>query len=176
MMSNHDNSSARSLEALNAVVQHTECEELKRLKEENARLREALEFVQTSAIEKARYNDRLVWFARSRNHDAKAAFLEDSRRELGEQKFQKLMQHIEDLRSEGGDFNHGFNSGCLATSRLFAELTSITEPHVWENENEYEYEHDDDDDEDTDMEDHRHVESVEDQRNEALSRFPNLDT
>ena len=149
-------------------LQHTECEQLKRLKEENARLREALEFVETNAMKKSLYYDRLVWFARCRDPGVKAEFLEDRRRELGEQKFQQLMKDIQDLRSDSGDFYHGFNLGCLATSRLFTQLAGITEPRVWENEYEFKFEDDDEFEEEEDDDDDNNDDDEEDMQRRRI--------
>lgn len=153
------------MEALNIVANHNEGEELKRLKEENARLRDALNFVQQTASDKSDYYFDLVWFARSPNPlQWVPNFFEDTRSKLGEEKFVKFRRDIEALSSpHAGDWNHGFNSGCLAMARLLGELSAITEPRSW-------------DDNGGDSDEEENVESIDEQRQNALSEFPFLDT
>lgn len=71
------------------------------------------------------------------------------------------------MRADDSNWKHGFNSGCMATARLFLGLSNIVGPRVWE----------DDFSEDSEGEPlEPHVESVKSQRNEELDQFPNLDT
>lgn len=55
--------------------------------------------------------DKLVWFARS-HPDCEVAKNPQSR------VLEMFPDECDDLRSESGDWHHGFNSGCLATMRM----------------------------------------------------------
>ena len=61
---------------------------------------------------------QLVWYARS---DPKAEDLAVQQQEV-ETLYPK---EIKALSGDSGDWEHGFNSGCLATARLFAEYLDV---------------------------------------------------
>lgn len=162
-----------------AAASNNDTKELKRLKEENEllneenqRIRDTLNFVEREARFRSDYYCNLVWWARSDDPLKQCPDILDRQRcNLGEEKFIKFMQDVNNLSDpRHGDWNHGFNSGCLAMSRLLLSLTSITEPRVWDTP---------DDGISTDSEGEPKepfVESVDAQREDALNRFPSLDS
>lgn len=112
--------------ALRVVLDVTESDELKRLREENRKLREmhaALEGLAKGHSDK--YCD-LVWLARSDRYGS-----EPHIREIIEKKIAEYPEDYAEMKDpDTGDWTHGFNSGMLAASRLYHEYTALDE-FVW---------------------------------------------
>lgn len=112
--------------ALRVVLDVTESDELKRLREENRKLREmhaALEGLAKGHSDK--YCD-LVWLARSDRYGS-----EPHIREIIEKKIAEYPEDYAEMKDpDTGDWTHGFNSGMLAASRLYHEYTALEE-FVW---------------------------------------------
>mmetsp|Transcript_25625 Transcript_25625/g.31559 ORF Transcript_25625/g.31559 Transcript_25625/m.31559 type:complete len:172 (-) Transcript_25625:229-744(-) len=96
-------------------------DEITQLKARNKVLTNALKDIQCCASGHLKHHFELVWFALNRtrypNHPL-SKNIEES--ECHREKLEKL-------RSNDGDFHHGFNSGVLATSRLFKHISDIFE-------------------------------------------------
>ncbi|CAB9527685.1 expressed unknown protein [Seminavis robusta] len=89
------------------------------LRARNKVLLEALKGVNESATALKKKHFDLVWFARNRyrypNHGAS-------------KRIQESEEHREDLdllKSDDGDYHHGFQAGVLAASRMFQEQSDI---------------------------------------------------
>eukprot|EP00980_Cylindrotheca_fusiformis_P001448 scaffold345_cov134-Cylindrotheca_fusiformis.AAC.59 len=93
-------------------------DELLALRARNKVLTEALEAIKESASDEMIRRYDLVWFAKYRyrypNH-------KESKRIDVQHK-----EEIEKLRSDDGDFHHGFNTGLLAAARMFREKADVT--------------------------------------------------
>lgn len=145
-------------------------EEIVRLRDENRKLRAALDAVTDEAEKKERYYYNLVWLARrSKEKQRRWAphFYDTVKPELGgdEALFRQFMQDKQDLSDpNAGSFHHGFNSGCLGSARLFLGLST------WEDHKLCEHV---DGDNDCDEE---CFEWTKDERKYALNTFPDLDT
>jgi hypothetical protein len=156
--------------ALNIVAQHEEGDEIKRLRDENQKLKAALDAVEKEMTEKSEYYRNLVWYAnRGPGEQEKYCpqFWDKMKKLLGggkSKRYKKFLKECNALSGESGDWNHGFNSGCLAMSRLALGLAE-TEDEEFE-----------DGDEDSETgENIVHIFSAEDRRREALEEFPFLD-
>ena len=116
---------ALTCKAMDAIVTHQTTEELVRLREENAMLRAVVAATNQQSADFSLKYGRLVWFAQS---DPSA---ETNRQHPGHKMHMATMKEypkeVAELSSEGSSFQHGFNSGMLAASRLFQVLSS-TEP------------------------------------------------
>ena len=137
--------------ALATVMEVQTMEELTRLREEMPRLKEALDVTHEAAGEMACKFDDLVWYARCTAVDGSHPGYELWR--SLKLKYPKETAKLDD----GNSWQHGFNSGVLATARLMMELSTL-EPLE-----------DPDDPMDVD-------EALELRREVALETFPNLDT
>ena len=137
--------------------QQTMERELERLREENRRLHAASMAVADQAEEKMSYYYDLVWLARRTPEEYRRHapdFFTNLRSKLGEEKFQTFMDDKDRLEDpDEGGWYHGFNSGVLATARLFLGLVT------WQ-------------DEEVDGE----VWTAESERQQAVEDFPMLDT
>ena len=127
--------------------------ELGLLREKNRQLKEALDAVTEKSNQMASYYFWLVWLAR----DAKRVPNDRMKSELGDEKYEDLLKDFAALKTKNGDFYHGFNSGCLAMSRLMMGLAFAEDEKV--------YFGDDD----------PLVFSAADQRQFAKDQFPSLD-
>ena len=92
-------------------------EELIALRAKNKMLMETLAAIKQTANKELKEKFDLVWYAKFRyrypNHEASAR-IDKEHKEM-----------IQDLRSDDGDFHHGFNSGVLAASRMFATQADV---------------------------------------------------
>lgn len=115
------------VDALAVVVDHELSTELKVLREKNARLEGALSCLQKVASDNRKYYFKLVWIARGWAEDDRVndpqirADIRDMDRE------EQFAKDVENLSGDEGDWNHGFNSGMLAASRMFEGLANATE-------------------------------------------------
>jgi hypothetical protein len=86
----------------------------------NKVLATALKQIQSCAEEHSKHNFELVWFALNRtrypNHPASKNI----------KKSESHREDLDKLRSNECDFHHGFNSGVLATSRLFKQISDVS--------------------------------------------------
>ncbi|KAL3917751.1 MAG: hypothetical protein SGILL_004562 [Bacillariaceae sp.] len=87
------------------------------LRAKNEMLMETLAAIKQTADKELKEKFDLVWYAKFRyrypNHEASARI---------DKEHKELIQH---LRSEDGDYHHGFNSGVLAASRMFASQADV---------------------------------------------------
>lgn len=90
-------------------------EELILLRARNKLLTQALSAIHASSKKEVKNKYDLVWFAKYRyrypNHEA------------SERIDKEYKDEIEKLRSDEGDFHHGFNSGVLAAARMFRDMS-----------------------------------------------------
>ena len=118
-------------------------------------LKDCIDYIQAVSQKKSNYYYELVWFARRTNEQLvrfRPSFVKDMIKEYGP----SFRGEIKRLCSPtGGDWQHGFNSGCLAMSRLFVNLSNVLEPIVWDDD---------------------FTESVDQQRLRIMEEFPMLDT
>ena len=102
--------------ALNVVANHLEGSEIKALRKENLRLENNLKALKKQTKVHMEWYFHLVWAARGQNRDQvvldkyEGAERESLKLELGK------------LSSESGNWQHGFNSGMLAASRLYSDF------------------------------------------------------
>lgn len=91
-----------------------------KLKAQNKVLSNALKQIQSCAEEHLNQKYDLVWFARNRcrypNHEASNR-IENSEAHRVE---------LEKLKTLDCDYHHGFNSGVLATTRLFKQISEAS--------------------------------------------------
>jgi len=101
-------------------VSPDQSDEMDTLRARNKVLTDALQHIQETAKAELKHKYDLVWFAKYRyrypNHEA-------SQRIDGSKEHQ---EEIEKLRSDDGDFHHGFNCGVLAAARLFLDQSDVT--------------------------------------------------
>jgi hypothetical protein len=147
------------------VVAHL-AEEVAQLREKLRKASEALEAIQKLAIEHSGgpgdgehgwYFD-LVWYSRGDSRQSKVlAHYEGD-------KMEQMRREMEILGEEGGDWHHGFNSGMLAASRLYGAFAcAVDDTHGQFYEGEA-------------GSDNEWVETPAEQRQQALSDFPSLDS
>jgi hypothetical protein len=141
--------------ALSVVMNHSICEELKHLREENKVLKNCIKNANYDINNRTYFYNSLVYLARRNPNNTFQERGEYVKSEIGEEVYKK---ELEKLKGEYGNYTHGFNSGILATTRLYGELLKHT-PTVYENENGSEEEL-----------------SVEDAWRSALSYFPDIET
>ena len=136
--------------------------ELKRLQSENRRLTKALDVVVAEALKKNEFHEFMVWAAR-RTEEEYARYAVPSvaklKQAFGEGIEKKIERELDNVNSEeGGSWYHGFNNGIMASSRLFLELAAATH------------------DIDLGDIDDPFIQTPEDQRAQAVEKFPSLDT
>ena len=105
--------------ALNVVANHFEGSEIKALRKENLRLENNLRALKKQTNVHMDWYCNLVWRARSRLADRDDMVLknyEGAERERMKNALAKLSS------AEEGDWQHGFNSGMLAASRLYSDF------------------------------------------------------
>lgn len=144
-----------SVDALAVVVNHHLSAEIHALRNENARLRGALQSVQKAVADDHQYYFHLVWIARGLegdNRENNPQVLAEIR-EMGRE--DQFAMDLEDLSGDEADWAHGFNSGMLAASRMYHGLSNSTEdiPCIYGS-----------------------VFTMEQQRALAINEFPMLDT
>ena len=107
--------------------------------DENEKLKKEVEFYK-SVLEEIhdeshKYSEKycdLVWLARTHNlEDPNGPNYKDTK-ELAD----KHKEDFEKLSSDAGDWHHGFNSGILALSRLFGDLSDMDPPDSYYDEDE----------------------------------------
>ena len=149
--------------AMEVMVGAQSMEELVKLREENALLKSVVKATQEQASHFSEKYERLVWFART---DPSAR---TDRSHPGHKSYKDVLKMYPN-ETNISTWDHGFNSGLLAGSRLFAEF-SATEPWM---------PNEDDEDEDEDEESRPGPRSLSarlaGQRELALEEFPMLDT
>ncbi|KAL3925439.1 MAG: hypothetical protein SGILL_000404 [Bacillariaceae sp.] len=92
-------------------------EELMALRAKNKLLMEALAAIKDSADQELTKKFDMVWFAKYRYrypNNPNSKRIENAYKE-----------EIERLRSDDGDYHHGFNAGVLAASRMFASQADV---------------------------------------------------
>ena len=87
------------------------------LQEENKKLKETVQFIKDALTEKCGHVWDLVWYARSRPEEKLG---EAGRAAVRE----KYPEEVKKLQGELGNWQHGFNSSCLAVHNM---ITSILE-------------------------------------------------
>ena len=92
-------------------------EELIALRAKNKMLMETLAAIKQTANKEMKEKFDLVWYAKFRyrypNHEASSR-IDKEHKEM-----------IQNLRSDDGDYHHGFNSGVLAATRMFAAQADV---------------------------------------------------
>ena len=141
--------------ALSVVMNHSICEELKHLREENKVLKNCIKNATYDINNKTDFYNSLVYLARRNPNNTFQERCELVKSKMGEDVYKK---ELEKLKGGYRNYTHGFNSGILATTRLYRELLKYT-PTVYENENGSEEEL-----------------SVEDAWRSALIYFPDIET
>ena len=147
--------SSSQIDALAVVVSHKVSNELQALRDENSRLKSALESVQNAVADDSQYYFNLVWIARGLEGDDRennSQVLAEIRSMGREDRF---VLDLENMSGDGGDWFHGFNSGMLAASRMYHGLANSTEdiPCIYGS-----------------------VFTMKQQRDRAINEFPMLDT
>ena len=112
--------------------------------DENEKLKKEIEFYK-SVLEEIhdeshKYSEKyfdLVWLARTHNLENPNDPNYKHTRELAD----KHKEDFEKLSSDAGDWHHGFNSGILALSRLFGDLSDMDPPYIYDKD-QYEGEED----------------------------------
>ena len=142
--------------ALSVVMNHSVCEELKQLREENKLLKKCINSTNEDITKRRKLYLNLVAMARSNpddeSYENRVNYIKE---QIGNDVYEK---ELEKLMSEECDWTHGFNSGMLASTRLYGDLLQYI-PDVYENES--------GDDEEF---------PVEDMWEQSKEEFPMLDT
>jgi len=142
--------------ALSVVMNHSVCEELKQLREENKILKKCIKNTNEDITKRRKLYLNLVAMARSNPDDESYENRVDYiKSEIGDDVYEK---ELEKLMGDESEWSHGFNSGMLASTRLYGDLLQYI-PDVYENES--------GDDEEF---------SLEDMWDQAKEEFPMLDT
>ena len=142
--------------ALSVVMNHSVCEELKQLREENKLLKKCINSTNEDITKRRKLYLNLVAMARSNPDDESYENrVNNNKEQIGNDVYEK---ELEKLMSEECDWTHGFNSGMLASTRLYGDLLQYI-PDVYENES--------GDDEEF---------PVEDMWEQSKEEFPMLDT
>ena len=142
--------------ALSVVMNHSVCEELKHLREENKILKKCIKNTNEDITKRRKLYLNLVAMARSNPDDESYENRVDYiKSEIGDDVYEK---ELEKLMGDESEWSHGFNSGMLASTRLYGDLLQYI-PDVYENES--------GDDEEF---------SLEDMWDQAKEEFPMLDT
>ena len=117
------------IDALAIVVNYITLEELQLLRSKNAKLEKAYKSLRSDLKQREEYYFNLVSLARTRDDDPPIR-LTRIKRGLGVENYDKELSKLE---GEEGDWNHGFNSGMLAATRLYGGLGEY-EDDTFENE------------------------------------------
>ena len=142
--------------ALSVVMNHSVCEELKQLREENKILKNCIKNTNEDITKRRKLYLNLVAMARSNPDDESYENRVDYiKSEIGDDVYEK---ELEKLMGDESEWSHGFNSGMLASTRLYGDLLQYI-PDVYENES--------GDDEEF---------PIEDMWDQAKEEFPMLDT
>ena len=142
--------------ALSVVMNHSVCEELKQLREENKILKKCIKNTNEDITKRRKLYLNLVAMARSNPDDESYENRVDYiKSEIGDDVYEK---ELEKLMGDESEWSHGFNSGMLASTRLYGDLLQYI-PDVYENES--------GDDEEY---------PIENTWRDALEEFPMLDT
>ena len=142
--------------ALSVVMNHSVCEELKHLREENKILKNCIKNTNEDITKRRKLYLNLVALARSNpDDDSYQDRVDFIKSEIGDDVYEK---ELEKLMGDESEWSHGFNSGMLASTRLYGDLLQYT-PDVYENES--------GDDEEF---------PIEDMWDQAKEEFPMLDT
>jgi len=142
--------------ALSVVMNHSVCEELKQLREENKILKKCIKNTNEDITKRRKLYLNLVAMARSNPDDESYENRVDYiKSEIGDDVYEK---ELEKLMGDESEWSHGFNSGMLASTRLYGDLLQYI-PDVYENES--------GDDEEF---------PIEDMWDQAKEEFPMLDT
>ena len=142
--------------ALSVVMNHSVCEELKQLREENKILKNCIKNTNDDITKKRKFYLNLVALARSNpDDDSYQDRVDFIKSEIGDDVYEK---ELEKLMGDESEWSHGFNSGMLASTRLYGDLLQYI-PDVYENES--------GDDEEF---------PIEDMWDQAKEEFPMLDT
>ena len=145
-------------------------EELKRLLDENAKLKQenkclndCLDFIQKVSVYHSKFFSSLVWFSRQESTEVPPStsngwksqqFIRDCIRDYGP----KFLESLNNAQGGNAKLFQGFHAGCLASSRLIVILSNIRgERNCVDKEVAW-------------------TESVEQQRLSALQEFPMIDT
>lgn len=123
---------------------------------ENKELRDRLQFVEDALKKTCGHADDLVWYARRQNtHD-------EEWRERLNKKYPEELKAYEECDT---NWQHGFNSGCLAVYRLVSEIL-----HADETAKEFE------NNDDCDYNGKRYIITADSIKQQAVDNFPSLDT
>ncbi|XRB02472.1 hypothetical protein NFJ02_14g18260 [Pycnococcus provasolii] len=111
------------------------------LRKELIEVKAALEAVKSKAAEDAKKYEKLVWIAR-RDVDAVLADPEHPSRPSVVEVMAKYPLELQELIGEHADWQHGFNSGLLAASRMYMGIAIAYEEDLMEDRDELEIESD----------------------------------
>lgn len=125
--------------------------EIALLRGKNAKLREAIDFMAVVSSQKNQMYSTLVKGARTNDQNVMSRLI----RQLPMKDRPKVVEALVNLGEPGGDWHHGFNSGCLAMNRLFGGLVDSAQG-------------------DTICDDL--VDTAEQKRETAMDEFPRLDS
>jgi len=100
---------------------------LKQLEYENARLKETLNYLQQTAVEKEKYFAELAWFGKRSEEEVqkwRPNFWRERLTDLGPEQFEEFRADAMRIADpDVGDWEHGFSSGSLAMARLLLGLS-----------------------------------------------------
>tara|TARA_R110002073_G_scaffold427_1_gene3655 strand:+ start:20 stop:508 length:489 start_codon:yes stop_codon:yes gene_type:complete len=110
------------------------CLELKALRRENKILKTCIKSTTNDISNREKLYEKLVYLARNNPNNTLQERIDFVKSEIGEDFFEDDVyeKEIEKLRSGNRDYTHGFNSGMLASTRLYENLLKYT-PEVYEN-------------------------------------------
>lgn len=101
--------------------------QLKQLEYENARLKDTLNFLQQTAVEKEKYFAELAWFGKRSEEEVqkwRPNFWRERLADLGPVQFEEFRADAMRIADpDVGDWEHGFSSGSLAMARLLLGLS-----------------------------------------------------
>ena len=147
-------SSTTPIDALSIVVNHITMDELKMLRSKNAKLEKTYKSLQADLKTRTEYYENCVALARTQEGDPQIR-LDRIKNGLGVENY---IKELEKLEGDEGDWTHGFNSGMLASTRLYQGLTEYEDSTIENEEGDEE------------------IYPVEEMWEDAKEEFPFLDT
>jgi hypothetical protein len=113
------------------LVLVSDSDRVRHLEKENAKLRDALNFLQRTAVEKEKYFAELAWFGKRSESEVKKwrpNFWRERLADLGPELFEEFRADAMRIADpDVGDWEHGFSSGALAMARLLLGLSHALE-------------------------------------------------
>ena len=114
-----------AIDALSIIVHNITLDELKMLRSKNKKLEKMMKSLQEDLKTRMNYYDACVSMARTQPHDPQCR-TDSIKNQLGDD----YDKELERLQEEDSDWYHGFNSGMLASTRLYLDLSEYEDSTI----------------------------------------------